>query len=68
MAEKLAHETSTSGNEKDVREISSSPERDHDVEVGHQEPAKLSRGLQGRHMQMIAIGNQVSLVKSLRTY
>ena len=28
----------------------------HDVEEGNTEPAKLSRGLQGRHMQMIAIG------------
>ncbi len=28
----------------------------HDVEVGESKPAALSRGLQGRHMQMIAIG------------
>jgi amino acid permease len=28
----------------------------HDVEEGTRRPAKLSRGLQGRHMQMIAIG------------
>ncbi|ETI26885.1 hypothetical protein G647_09984 [Cladophialophora carrionii CBS 160.54] len=31
----------------------------HDVEEGTHEPAKLSRGLQGRHMQMIAIGGSI---------
>jgi amino acid permease len=33
----------------------------HDVEEGTQQPAKLSRGLQGRHMQMIAIGGHFLL-------
>lgn len=32
----------------------------HDVEEGIHETAKLTRGLQGRHMQMIAIGTTVS--------
>ena len=29
---------------------------DHDVERGHHEQKSLARNLQGRHMQMIAIG------------
>ena len=60
MSEKLPHETSLADNE--VKESPSPPngakdrELGQDVEVGQQGPAKLTRGLQGRHMQMIAIG------------
>ena len=32
-----------------------------DVEEGAHQPAKLNRGLQGRHMQMIAIGGRFSV-------
>lgn len=32
------------------------PDSTHDVEQGAHAPATLHRGLQGRHMQMIAIG------------
>lgn len=34
----------------------SPPSSDHDIESGETHPAELHRGLQGRHMQMIAIG------------
>ena len=54
MTEKTPWEKSTS--EKDVEESPGSPEQD--IEAGQQHPAKLTRGLQGRHMQMIAIGEQ----------
>ncbi|KAJ9606214.1 hypothetical protein H2200_009175 [Cladophialophora chaetospira] len=37
----------------------SPPDSPHDVEEGGTQPAKLSRGLQGRHMQMIAIGGSI---------
>lgn len=45
--------------EKTVQETKQSPPTsDHDVEAGESHPAELHRGLQGRHMQMIAIGNK----------
>ena len=45
-------------NEKDIKEIPGSPDQEHDVEAGgiSKAPASLTKGLQGRHMQMIAIG------------
>jgi len=43
--------------EKKVEEIKQSPTTsDHDIEHGTTQTAELHRGLQGRHMQMIAIG------------
>jgi hypothetical protein len=44
--------------DKEVIEITTPPE--HDVEIGEHKPASLTRGLQGRHMQMIAIGKKYS--------
>jgi amino acid permease len=32
------------------------PSSGYDIEAGESQPAELHRGLQGRHMQMIAIG------------
>ena len=58
MAEKTLHEITASDNEKDVKEVPGSPIAE-DVEVGHDQPASLTRGLQGRHMQMIAIGEHM---------
>lgn len=37
------------------------PAAQQDVEEGHHEQAGLARGLQGRHMQMIAIGKIVTV-------
>jgi amino acid permease len=45
--------------EKSAHDTKQSPTTsDHDVEAGESQPAELHRGLQGRHMQMIAIGNK----------
>jgi amino acid permease len=60
MSEKIPVKSGETGSyEKDEREIPGSPQSD--IESGHDQPAKLTRALQGRHMQMIAIGKTAPL-------
>jgi amino acid permease len=47
--------------EKKVEEVHSSP-NDHDIETGPVKANPLARALEGRHMQMIAIGRLTSLL------
>lgn len=49
--------------EKGVVDVKKSPpSSDHDIESGELHSAELHRGLQGRHMQMIAIGRFDQLI------
>lgn len=44
----------------DSKGVPPSPEA-HDIEHGHHEQKSLARNLQGRHMQMIAIGKELAV-------